>query len=129
MAGIRFNDDDDPVDICLDNVFKAVFTKDIPESRGALSGLLSALIGRELTVLSITANEPPIDNLRDRQIRFDIACKAGSGELMNVEMSMNPDAFEPVRDKRRKRRLSWSFMRGSCLPGRTSVGPGRPTMT
>jgi predicted transposase/invertase (TIGR01784 family) len=97
MATIRFGDDDDPIDIRLDNVFKAVFTKETPESRGALSRLLSALIGRELTVLAITANEPPVDSLRDRQIRFDIACRAESGELVNVEMSLNPDAFEPVR--------------------------------
>jgi hypothetical protein len=58
VAIIRFDDSDDLIDICLDNVFKAVFTKDTPESRGALSKLLSALIGRELTVLVITANEP-----------------------------------------------------------------------
>jgi predicted transposase/invertase (TIGR01784 family) len=48
-------------------------------------------------VTTISANEPPIDNLRDRQIRFDIACKAENGELVNVEMSLNPDPFEPVR--------------------------------
>jgi predicted transposase/invertase (TIGR01784 family) len=94
---IQFDDDDDLIDICLDNVFKAVFTKDTPESQGALSKLLSALIGRELRVLALRANEPPIDNLRDRQIRFDITCKAEKGELINVEMSLNPDAFEPIR--------------------------------
>jgi predicted transposase/invertase (TIGR01784 family) len=55
------------------------------------------LIGRSITVTTITANEPPIDNLRDRQIRFDIACKAEDGELVNVEMGLNPDSFEPIR--------------------------------
>jgi hypothetical protein len=34
------------IDIRMDNVFKAVFTKDTPESFGALSALLSALTGR-----------------------------------------------------------------------------------
>jgi predicted transposase/invertase (TIGR01784 family) len=92
-----FDETDDPIDICLDNVFKAVFTKNIPESRGALSNLLSVLTGRELAVVAITANEPPIDNIRDRQIRFDINCKAKDGELVNVEMSLNPDVFEPIR--------------------------------
>jgi hypothetical protein len=57
----------------------------------------SAVIGRELSVITITANEPPIDNLRDRQIRFDINCRAKNGELVNVEMSLNPDTFEPIR--------------------------------
>jgi predicted transposase/invertase (TIGR01784 family) len=97
MAPIRFDDTDDPIDICLDNVFKAVFTKEIPASQGALSRLISALIGQEVSVTAIRANEPPIDNLRDRQIRFDIACRAKNGELINVEMSLNPDPFEPVR--------------------------------
>jgi predicted transposase/invertase (TIGR01784 family) len=97
LAKIRFDDTDDPIDICLDNVFKAVFTRDTPESQGALSRLLSALIGQELTVTGIVANEPPIDNLRDRQIRFDINCRLKGGRLVNVEMSLNPDPFEPIR--------------------------------
>jgi predicted transposase/invertase (TIGR01784 family) len=94
---IQFADTDDILDICLDNVFKAVFTRNTPESQGAFSELLSAFIGKELVVTAIVANEPPIDNLRDRQIRFDINCRAGNGELVNVEMSLNPDPFEPVR--------------------------------
>ncbi|MDR1899287.1 MAG: Rpn family recombination-promoting nuclease/putative transposase [Treponema sp.] len=92
-----FAENDDPIDICLDNVFKAVFTRNTPESQGALSKLLSAIIGRDLAVVTLSANEPPIDNIRDRQIRFDINCKAENGELVNVEMSLNPDPFEPVR--------------------------------
>jgi predicted transposase/invertase (TIGR01784 family) len=97
LADIHFDDHDDLIDICKDNVFKAVFTRDTPESQGALSKLLSAIIGRSLVVTTLTANEPPIDNIRDRQIRFDIKCKAENGELVNVEMSLNPDAFEPLR--------------------------------
>jgi hypothetical protein len=38
-----------------------------------------------------------VDNLRDRQIRFDIPCKTENGEPVNIEMSLNPDAFELVR--------------------------------
>jgi predicted transposase/invertase (TIGR01784 family) len=97
MTPIRFDDTDDLIDICYDNVFKAVFTRNTPASQGALSRLISALIGRDISVIAISANEPPIDNLRDRQIRFDIACRAENGELVNVEMSLNPDPFEPVR--------------------------------
>jgi predicted transposase/invertase (TIGR01784 family) len=94
---IRFDETDDLIDICLDNVFKAVFARDTPESQRALSAFLSAVTGRELAVITIRANEPPIDNLRDRQIRFDINCRAEEGELVNVEMSLNPDVCEPVR--------------------------------
>jgi predicted transposase/invertase (TIGR01784 family) len=97
MIPVYLDDADDPVDIRYDNVFKAVFTRNTPESRTALSRLVSAITGRNLTVLSIAANEPPVDNLRDRQIRFDIPCKTGDGEPVNIEMSLNPDTFELVR--------------------------------
>jgi len=97
MARIQFNEDDDLVDIRYDNIFKAVFTQDTPASQGALSRLVSALIDREVSVTDLIANEPPINNRRDRQIRFDINCRAENGELINVEMSFNPDPFELVR--------------------------------
>ena len=89
--------DDDPLDIRKDLVFKAVFTKNTPESAGALSNLVSALIGRNVTVVSILANEPPPADIRDRQIRYDINCKAENGELINVEMCLEPASYEPVR--------------------------------
>ena len=94
---IHFDDSDDIIDICMDNVFKAVFTKDTPASQIALSKLVSAIIGTDVSIITIVANEPPVDSLRDRQIRFDINCRAKDGELVNVEMSLNPDPFEPVR--------------------------------
>jgi predicted transposase/invertase (TIGR01784 family) len=58
LAKIRLDDTDDPIDICLDNVFKAVFTRDTPESQGALSRLLSALIGQELAKLDKVITKP-----------------------------------------------------------------------
>jgi predicted transposase/invertase (TIGR01784 family) len=85
------------LDIRYDPVFKAVFTKDTAESRTALSGLISALIGRVITVEVVIANEPPVDDLRQRYLRFDIACKTVGGEPVNVEMAFNPKAGEPVR--------------------------------
>jgi hypothetical protein len=97
LTKIYFTENDDLLDIRSDNVFKAVFTKNTSESQGALGKLVSALIGRELSIITINSNEPPIDNLNDRQIRFDIYCKAEDGELINVEMSLNPKPFEPVR--------------------------------
>jgi len=85
------------MDIRYDPVFKAVFTKDTKESRGALSHLISALIGRTVKVETIIANEPPVDDLRQRYLRFDVACRTEKGELVNVEMSLNPGKDETVR--------------------------------
>jgi len=85
------------LDIRYDPVFKAVFTKDTEISKAALSDLISSLIGRAVTVDTITANEPPIDDMRQRRVRFDVACRTKNGEFINVEMSFNPDVDEPVR--------------------------------
>ncbi|MDR0376276.1 MAG: Rpn family recombination-promoting nuclease/putative transposase [Spirochaetaceae bacterium] len=113
---IQISENDEVIDICLDNVFKAVFTKNTPESVGALSNLLSAVIGRDVSVIAVIANEPAIDNLRDRQIRFDINCKTDGGKLMNVEMSLNPDKFEPVR---------LEFYAGKLFTGQDIKGAGK----
>nr|AGS53725.1 hypothetical protein [uncultured bacterium contig00068] len=94
---VFFDENDNVIDICRDEVFKAVFTKETQESRAALSGLVSALIGRNVSISEIMANEPPAEGSWDRQIRYDIKCRAENGERINVEMSLNPDAFEPVR--------------------------------
>ena len=97
MNQIYFKYEDDIINPCWDNVFKATFTKDTPESQGALAYLLSAIIKRKLSVLTVVANEPPVDSVNERQIRYDINCKFDNGELCNIEMTLNPDTYEPVR--------------------------------
>ena len=92
-----FRDGERILDIRYDPVFKAVFTKDTSSSRGALSRLISALIGRNVEVEVIIANEPPVDDLRQRYLRFDVLCRTKEGEFVNVEMSFNPNAGEQVR--------------------------------
>jgi predicted transposase/invertase (TIGR01784 family) len=116
MTVIKLDEEEDLIDICRDNVFKAVFTKGTEESLGALARLLSALIGREILSVSIAANEPPVDSLRDRQVRFDMQCKSSDGDYFNVEMSMNPDKFEPVR---------LEFYAGKLFTGQDIRGVGK----
>ena len=94
---IQFSDTEKLLDIRYDNIFKAVFTKDTPASKGALSGLVSDLIQRKVTIETIIANEPPIDMIGNKRIRFDISCKAESGEKINIEMSFNPEPDELAR--------------------------------
>ena len=81
-------------DIRYDPVFKAVFTKETADSRGALSGLISALIGRTVTVETIVANEPATDFLGQKKIRYDISCISKNKEPIDVEMS-----FHPIEDE------------------------------
>jgi len=96
-AKTLFDESEDLLDIRKDNIFKAVFTKDTGDSRRALSKLVSAIVGGEMEVLDIMANEPPPEDERDRQLRFDINCKTEDGEMVNVEMCLHPNKFEPVR--------------------------------
>jgi hypothetical protein len=94
---IQFDKDADIIDIRIDRAFKAVFTGESPRSRGALKGLLSCLTRRDLAILSLGPNEPPPGFAEDRQIRFDIHCKFNGGELADIEMTINPRAFETLR--------------------------------
>ena len=65
-------------------MFKAVFTKGSPESLAALAKLLSAVTGRDVEAVSVIGNEPAIDNLRDRQVRFDVYCKSSIDEIAKL---------------------------------------------
>jgi len=85
-----FGDGKRILDIRYDEVFKAVFTRDTAESRGALSDLISALIGRAVSVETLVANEPATAYLGGKKIRYDIACKSKDGEPVDVEMSFHP---------------------------------------
>jgi len=78
------------MDIRSDQVFKAVFTKNTYESRGALTRLISALIGRAVEVENIVANEPATGFLGQKKIRYDISCMSKNGEPIDVEMSFHP---------------------------------------
>jgi predicted transposase/invertase (TIGR01784 family) len=82
---------------CRDAVFKFIFTQDTLSSRGALSSLASAFIGPNTQIVAVTANEPPVDGPRDRQIRFDIACKLEDGEQADLEMTLYPKPYEAAR--------------------------------
>ncbi|WP_461255132.1 Rpn family recombination-promoting nuclease/putative transposase [Treponema sp. R80B11-R83G3] len=85
-----FEDGTHILDIRYDQVFKAVFTRGTSASRGALSDLISALIGRIVVVETIVANEPATGFLGQKKIRYDISCMSKNGEPIDVEMSFHP---------------------------------------
>jgi predicted transposase/invertase (TIGR01784 family) len=82
---------------CYDPVFKCIFTKDMPESKQALRGLVSAILQKDLQVVDVTTNEPPVNGIGDKQIRYDINCVLDDGEKANVEMTLWPKAHEVCR--------------------------------
>jgi predicted transposase/invertase (TIGR01784 family) len=86
------------LDIRYDNVFKAVFTDEAePKSRGALSGLLSAITGKGMAVERILQNEPATGFALEKQIRYDINCTLDDGTRCNVEMMLHPVSCEALR--------------------------------
>ena len=97
MSLFQFSETQDPFDIKFDYIFKSVFTRDTPASRGALSSFVSALIGRDVSIQILTANEPPVFDANQRRVRFDIACKTETGDFVNIEMSKSPKAYELER--------------------------------
>lgn len=94
---IQFSSDDDILDIRYDSIFKAIFTKDTANARIALGALISAAIAITVSVETVLQNEPAPEDIHDRQIRFDIHCRTIDGQLINVEMTMYPDQYEPLR--------------------------------
>jgi predicted transposase/invertase (TIGR01784 family) len=86
------------LDIRYDQVFKAVFAKDKdPKSRKALSGLLSAITGQALTVMTLSQNEPATGFFGEKQIRYDINCELANGTRCNVEITVHPFYCEKLR--------------------------------
>jgi predicted transposase/invertase (TIGR01784 family) len=74
------------LDPSIDQVFKALFTHNSPESKGALKDFLSIILDKRITTVSLLPNEPPVDDSDDKQTRFDIACTFDNGESADIEM-------------------------------------------
>jgi len=85
---VQLGPNENLIDIRYDEVFKAVFTSESHESRTALSKLVSAMLGQEVSMLRIVENEPAITDVKNRKISFDINCRAENGERINVELTI-----------------------------------------
>ena len=70
----------------LDFNFKAIFTQDRPESRLALKSFLSAMIGEEVTEVTVKENEPAGQYEDQRGVRYDINCVFADGTRAQIEM-------------------------------------------
>jgi predicted transposase/invertase (TIGR01784 family) len=97
MTPIQLKPTDDLLNILADPVFKAVFTRDTKESRGALMALIAAYTGNEVASVVVKQNEPAIEDAAERQIRFDISVRFNDGKLADVEMNMNAQGFDLIR--------------------------------
>ncbi len=76
----------------VDPIFKSLFTQNSEASNAALTAFLSAMLKQNISDVTITQNELPIESERDKQSIFDISCRSQSDEIdtknkvLNVEM-------------------------------------------
>ena len=69
-----------------DPSFKAMFTQNTPSANAALADFISAMIGRTVTHVELTANEPAADLLDELQMAFDVGVTFDGGERAAIEM-------------------------------------------
>jgi predicted transposase/invertase (TIGR01784 family) len=76
----------------VDPIFKSLFTQNSEASNAALTAFLSVMLEQNISDVTITQNELPIESERDKQAIFDISCKSEAGinetecKVLNVEM-------------------------------------------
>jgi len=91
---VQFSPEDDILDICHSDVFKAIFTEGTPNSRASLSDLISAAVGFLVKVDSIL--QPNASGYRDKQTPINTLCRDNDGKTLNVELIVYPHQFEPL---------------------------------
>lgn len=69
-----------------DYVFKAIFTQNTDDSRGALKSFLSAALDKKVTNVQLQPNELASDYIGDRQTCFDVLCMIDNDEPVNIEL-------------------------------------------
>src|SRR5574344_1974487 len=69
-----------------DIIFKALFTQNSEDSRGALKSFLSAVIGRKVNTVTLLPNEPAAEDSEDKNARLDVACTFNDGDAADIEM-------------------------------------------
>ena len=94
---IQIGEHEELLNPMIDPIFKALFTSDNEKSREALKDLISTCIHQKVESVGVVANEPAVDMLDERQIRYDINCVINTGEKVNVEMTIFPSTGETVR--------------------------------
>lgn len=80
----------------IDAIFKAIFTQETKESNEALLSFITSVLGRKITNLKLTSNEPPVTTSEDKKMSFDVSVTFENGERASIEMQGRniDDSFE-----------------------------------
>jgi predicted transposase/invertase (TIGR01784 family) len=82
------------LDITLDIVFKTLFSADNPDSRDALSSLISACIHRAVSTVKVLNPEILPEYLGGKTVRLDVLAEFNDGERANIEMQVGKSIAE-----------------------------------
>jgi len=74
------------LDPCRGSIFKRLFTDNSPEGNLALQSFLEAVLGKKVSDIVLQQNELPIDNISEKDCKFDLNCKIDNSEYANIEI-------------------------------------------
>lgn len=90
----------------IDPTFKAIFTQETKDSYEALQSFLSSILERKIKNVSLSVNEPPVDNTSEMQMSFDVSVTFENGEKASIEMQGRNREYDfPVRSEIQVARL------------------------
>ena len=78
----------------IDSTFKALFTQDTPESKGALHSFLEAATGLKITTVVLKPNDAPLLFDGQRRVSYDIQCTLDNNQIVNIEMQAFNQAYD-----------------------------------
>jgi predicted transposase/invertase (TIGR01784 family) len=81
-------DEEKPINIMEDGVFKAMLTQKTDDSREALRSLISACLHRKVAKVRVENNELATLFLKAKSVRLDVNVTFDGGEAANIEMQM-----------------------------------------
>ena len=74
--------------------FKAMFTQDTEESNAALKDFISTILNQKVVELELIPNEPPVDEIHELRMSFDVSVKFNNGERADIEMQSQQEKYD-----------------------------------
>ncbi|MCK9170949.1 MAG: Rpn family recombination-promoting nuclease/putative transposase [Treponema sp.] len=109
------------LNIRCDAVFKSLFSKNTPESKGALCYLIGAATGQKVENAEVMNSETTSDMLSQKVIRMDIKCRFCNGQLADIEMQKK-NTGDVDKPRKRMNYYNARLMAGQIESGESAGG-------
>ena len=74
-----------------DWTFKQIFTQETEESNLALKSFISAVLGRQISTVTVKNNEPGKQTRKQKSMTFDVSVQFDDGELADIELQAHKE--------------------------------------